>query len=342
LFVALSGTAYAVDGPLPGQNQVGSADIINGEVATDDISDSNGVRSADVRDDTLNNGGLQAVDLRADSVGSSEVSDESLGSAELAPDSVGSSEVATDAIGSSEVATNAIGSSEVVSGAIGSDEVATNAVGTAEIVDGSVGNPDLGDNSVNGATVFPSSLTGADILTGSLTASDIAPDAVGASEVANGSLGTAELAGSIPAAKVTRTSDQGILNGTVTALNFNSERYDTAGMHSNSSNLSRVTAPVDGIYTVTLQVHWELNGSGSRDLLIEKNGSTIVARDRRLASTDQLGGPVFNVTNVLRLSAGDFVEAFAFQNSGGTLNVVQNVSEETSPELSMTWLAPGP
>jgi hypothetical protein len=321
---------------------VGSADIINGEVITDDISDSNGVRSADVRDDTLNNGGLQAADLRADSVGSSEVSDESLGSTELAPDSVGSSEVATNAIGSSEVAT----------GAIGSDEVATDAVGTAEIVDGSVGNPDLGDNSVNGATVFPSSLTGADILTSSLTASDIAPDAVGASEVApnavggsevaNGSLGTAELASSIPAARVTRTSDQGILNGTVTALNFNSERYDTAGMHSNSSNLSRVMAPVDGIYMVTLQVHWELNGSGSRALLLEKNGTTVVARDRRLASTDQINGPVFNVTNVLRLSAGDFVEAFAFQDSGGTLNVVQNVSEETSPELSMTWLAPGP
>ena len=27
LFVALSGTAYAIDGPLPGQNQVGSEDM---------------------------------------------------------------------------------------------------------------------------------------------------------------------------------------------------------------------------------------------------------------------------------------------------------------------------
>lgn len=32
LFVALSGVAYADDGPLAGQNTVGSADIINAEV----------------------------------------------------------------------------------------------------------------------------------------------------------------------------------------------------------------------------------------------------------------------------------------------------------------------
>jgi len=61
VFIAPSGTAYAVDGPLPGQNQVGSEDIIHGEVQTLDIDDANGVRSADVQDDTLQNGGLEPV-----------------------------------------------------------------------------------------------------------------------------------------------------------------------------------------------------------------------------------------------------------------------------------------
>lgn len=40
LVIALSGSAYAVtaqDGPAPGQNSVGSLDIINGQVLTDDI-----------------------------------------------------------------------------------------------------------------------------------------------------------------------------------------------------------------------------------------------------------------------------------------------------------------
>ncbi len=34
------GTAYAVDGPLAGQNTVGSEDVINGEVKTADIGGS--------------------------------------------------------------------------------------------------------------------------------------------------------------------------------------------------------------------------------------------------------------------------------------------------------------
>ena len=72
LFVALSGTAYAVDGPLPGQNQVGSADIINDDV-----------RSVDIRDDTQAAGGLAAADLGPDSVGTSEVAPDSLDAVDL-------------------------------------------------------------------------------------------------------------------------------------------------------------------------------------------------------------------------------------------------------------------
>lgn len=72
LFVALSGTAYAVDGPLAGQNTVGERDIINDEI-----------HSVDVRDDTLPSGGLGAIDLRPDSVRSSEVMNDSLVGADI-------------------------------------------------------------------------------------------------------------------------------------------------------------------------------------------------------------------------------------------------------------------
>ncbi len=66
------GTAYAVDGPLAGQNTVGSEDIINGEVKTADIGGSE-VTAAKVLDDSLGN-----VDLKAGSVRASEVANESL------------------------------------------------------------------------------------------------------------------------------------------------------------------------------------------------------------------------------------------------------------------------
>ena len=51
---ATSGTAAALDG----SDTVFTDDIVNGQVKSPDISNSNGVRSADVRDDTLDDGGL--------------------------------------------------------------------------------------------------------------------------------------------------------------------------------------------------------------------------------------------------------------------------------------------
>src|SRR3954451_23653124 len=56
---AMGGSAYALDGPLPGQNQVGSEDIINGEVKTGDIGTSE-VKANNVAPDSL--GGGKIVD----------------------------------------------------------------------------------------------------------------------------------------------------------------------------------------------------------------------------------------------------------------------------------------
>ena len=71
LFIALGGTAYATHPG--GADTISTVDIINGAVSTGDISNADGVRSVDVRDDTLANGGLGDVDLAPDSVGSSEL-----------------------------------------------------------------------------------------------------------------------------------------------------------------------------------------------------------------------------------------------------------------------------
>jgi hypothetical protein len=361
IFIALSGTAYATHPG--GANTISTDDIINGEVREPDIlngavtgadiNNTNGVRSEDVRDDTLAGGGLSAADLGPDSVAASEVTDESLGSAELAPNSVASSEVGPDAIGSGEVAPDSLAAADLAPDSVASSEVAANAIGSGEIIDFQVGNSDLGANSVDGAKVaFGSlrgtdvaqeSLSGNDILNGTISSSDIGTGAVGSSEVANASLGTAEFASSIPAVRVTRTTSQGIADDTLTNLNFNSERYDTAGMHSNTSNISRLTAPVTGIYEVTASLTWLSQvgfATGERRFVLRKNGTTEVGFDKRDADTSGNGGVTVNFTTMLRLVAGDFVEAQVYQDSGDTRSVRKLA--EHSPEFAMTWLAPGP
>ena len=144
LFVALSGTAVA----LPVTNTVFSDDIVNGQVTTQDISDSNGVRSADVRDDDKNGGGLAAIDLARGSVGSSEIATDGVASPEIKADAVRGSEIATDGVGSPEIELKSLRGPKIATDAIGRIEIAANAVGASEIGTDSVGKDAIGIDEV--------------------------------------------------------------------------------------------------------------------------------------------------------------------------------------------------
>ena len=208
--------------------------------------------------------------------------------------------------------------------------------GTAVALNGSntVFSDDLVDNQVFSADVRNDTLS-----SGGLTAPDLRANSVGSSEVANGSLGTGELSHAIPAARVTRTSAQSIPDSLNTSLAFNQERYDTASIHDNATNNSRLTAPVTGIYAVTAQFTWGGSaGAGSRFAGVMKNGSTLIARSQELAGDDDE-----NITTQVLLAAGDYVEVQVLQTSGGNLPVAANgLAQQITPEFSMTWLAPGP
>ena len=78
LFVAMSGTAYSVDGSLAGRNTVGSADIMKGEVKSSDVG-TNQIRSTDVRDAGLGGGGLSGVDISDDGLTGLDIFEQSLG-----------------------------------------------------------------------------------------------------------------------------------------------------------------------------------------------------------------------------------------------------------------------
>jgi hypothetical protein len=131
LFVALSGTAYAVDGPLPGQNQVGSEDIINGEVKRDDIG-SNAVRTGKVLDETL-----LGSDIAEGAIGPNEVYNNSLGSVDLGIDSVAYSELSPAAFNGEIAETGS---------AFG-------------IADNSIQTNEVSQNSLTGSDIYEASLT---------------------------------------------------------------------------------------------------------------------------------------------------------------------------------------
>ncbi len=164
---------------------------------------------------------------------------------------------------------------------------------------------------------------------GALTGHDPNP------QIAAGAVGISKL-GTIPAAQAFNSATESITSGSgTTTLTFNSENFDTAALHSTTTNTSRLTAPVAGLYQVTGQVRWSANGAGSRFLAINKSGAGWVGADWR-----QAAGGTFNITDqfvtaLTSLTAGQYVELDAYQDSGATLTVGSGTG---GPSLAMHWV----
>jgi hypothetical protein len=128
---------------------------------------------------------------------------------------------------------------------------------------------------------------------------------------------------SFSGASVYRTTPQSINNATYTAIAYDAEGYDSDSYHSTSSNTSRLTAPSTGYYFVTCSVQYATNGSGNRTVEIAKNGATGASSVVSLtnASISGIVTTDYNVGTTVQLNAGQYVECFARQTSGGALNV---------------------
>jgi hypothetical protein len=133
--------------------------------------------------------------------------------------------------------------------------------------------------------------------------------------------------------RVYHSAAQSIGSGTSTALSFNSERHDSDGFHSTSSNTNRITIPagMGGKYVISGQVRFAANATGFREVSIRVGGATTIAIQDTLA----VGGvpTILSITTVYELAAGDYVELLAYQNSGGALDV--DSSGNYSPEFSI-------
>lgn len=138
-----------------------------------------------------------------------------------------------------------------------------------------------------------------------------------------------------PHARAYNNANISIANGAVTAVLLNSERVDVGGMHSTSSNTSRLTVPSggDGWYTGMASASLASNATGYRICEVRLNGSTVIASDIRGAVSG--GTTDFTIPWDWQMVAGDYVEMCVFQTSGGNLNLVFTVS--SSPEFSAMW-----
>ncbi len=147
--------------------------------------------------------------------------------------------------------------------------------------------------------------------------------------------------GGMPSCRVFNSVQISIPNVTVTGLTFDSEHWDNGGMHSTSSNTSRLTIPAAGVYWVRGRIAWAENSAGTiRVLQLVVNGSTTIDRDSRVP-VNAAWVVECQVGCHWRFSAGDYVELAAFQDSGVSLGIrsVANGLSAISLQFEAVWVS---
>lgn len=123
-----------------------------------------------------------------------------------------------------------------------------------------------------------------------------------------------------------KASASGAANNTLVAVAMDSEVYkNSSGMHSNTTNPTRIIAPKTGCYHLSAQAGFATNASGRRVVTIRKNaagsstgGTQVLVTGIGANNTDNTQ---VQVNMDLELNANDYLEMFVLQSSGGTLNV---------------------
>jgi hypothetical protein len=111
---------------------------------------------------------------------------------------------------------------------------------------------------------------------------------------------------------------QTIANATYTAIPFSNENFDTDGFHSTTTNTSRITIPtgLGGYYLVNMTQRWDPSTGVAKTMQLYKNGSAVFTYDTGAATGLY---PMYSRSTIVKLNAGDYIEMYVYQNSGGNL-----------------------
>lgn len=138
---------------------------------------------------------------------------------------------------------------------------------------------------------------------------------------------TPEQLAPVPSLSLQKTSAQTLLDNSVTDLTYQSTVY--ANIVAAALPVTIVTLPVAGLWLATLYAHFDASTAGDRFARIyigseynQDHGSAA-----QTAGIGWSGAP----SHVARVAAGAQVKASAWQNSGGSLNVLES-------RLTVTWL----
>jgi len=124
---------------------------------------------------------------------------------------------------------------------------------------------------------------------------------------------------SMDKARIWNTANWTVPTSTSFPLTFNSENYDTDNLHDPAVNPSRITVNDAGYYLVLGCICYAPNATGIRRAYIYVNGAWVSMNS--VLNAGATASAFVVVSDVRYLNAGDYLELYAWQNSGGDLTV---------------------
>lgn len=153
-----------------------------------------------------------------------------------------------------------------------------------------------------------------------------------------------------PSCRVRHDAAVSIANNTVVVLGttagttavFNTERFDTAAMHSTVTNPGRITFPVAGVYMVSFSGNLAAGTDYTHVVgRIRLNGTTVIASRNSGTVADVTTQPDFTLSTIYKFAANDYVEALVYQENAAAAARNLESNAGYSPEFSACWMGLG-
>ena len=126
--------------------------------------------------------------------------------------------------------------------------------------------------------------------------------------------------------RVVKDNSQSVPDNTNTLVNYETVDHDTHGAWNLATD--RFTAPSAGFYCVSVSTEFAANAAGQRANQLYIDGSLYCELGAQPVNSGTFTSRVFGTT-VVYLRANQYVEIFAYQSSGGALNVCVSGNDYT-------------
>jgi hypothetical protein len=138
------------------------------------------------------------------------------------------------------------------------------------------------------------------------------------------------------ACKVRAGTTQVIVTGTITDKNFDTEVFDTDGMHDNVTNNPRITPTTAGLYVCTAGVLWNGGSTGYRQLLLNFNAAIFLSTSLQtgIAAVAEQGTSAIESFN----GTTDYVKAQVTHTQGANETLTASTASDFRPHLSAVWI----